>query len=185
MLLRCPVVAWRPNPFGESVVTVKVEPRAHFIGLGALQIVLRGINVLFAVTVPPQLIIGLGLFRGGVRLGNFLRTEAMLRFLRVGAGLLESRLQFFVIEGEKNLSRLYRISLANEHFVDSSAHDRAHAHVPRLHCARAIERRIAMKPTGVDRRGCQNRRHCQNDQQAFPVHGASLLEQVTIRQLRR
>src|SRR6266566_6400761 len=124
--------------FGESVVTVKVEPRADFIGFGAFQIGLRGSNVLFAVTVPPQLIIRFGLFRGGARLGNLLRSVATLSFLRGGAGLLESSLQLLVIEGEKDLAWLDRVSFANEHFVDSSPHDRADAHVSRLHRARAI-----------------------------------------------
>ena len=75
---------------------------------------------------------------GGARLGNFLRTVAALRLLRVGVGLFESSREFFVIEGEKKLARLYRVSFANEHFVDSSAYDRADAHVPRLYRARAI-----------------------------------------------
>src|SRR6266576_155650 len=76
--------------FGETVVTVKVEPRADFIGFGAFQIVLRDINFLFAVTVLPQLIVRFGLSCGGARLGNFLRTVAALRLLRVGVGLFES-----------------------------------------------------------------------------------------------
>src|SRR5215472_4166819 len=119
--------------FGESVVTVKVEPRADFIGFGAFQIVLRGSHVFFPVTALPQLVIRLGLFRGGASLGNFLRTEATLGFLRVGAGLLERRLQLLVIEGEKRLARLYCVSFANQHLVDSPAYDRADAHVPCLY----------------------------------------------------
>src|SRR5438445_659111 len=69
--------------FGETVVTVKVEPRADFIGFGAFQIVLRDINFLFAVTVLPQLIVRFGLSCGRARLGHFLRTVAALRLLRV------------------------------------------------------------------------------------------------------
>src|SRR5216683_1733727 len=164
----------------QGVVAVEVEMRAYFVGFGAVKVGLRHGDVFLAIAVLFQLVIGFGLSGGGAGFGNFLGAITAQGFLGIGAGLLEGRLQFFVVEGDENLPRLNRIAFANENFINAAADFGAHSNVARLDGAGALQAGVAPEPSGVER----GRRHggCddENNQDALAVHETTLLGQKTV-----
>src|SRR6266571_265006 len=143
----------------QGVVAVEVEMRAYFVGFGAVKVGLSG---------------------GGAGFGNFLGAITAQGFLGIGAGLLEGRLQFLVVEGDENLPRLNRIAFANENFINAAADFGAHANVARLDGAGALQAGVAPEPPGVKcgRRhgGCDD----ENNQDALAVHETTLLVLNTV-----
>src|SRR5438445_8763704 len=128
---------------------MKVELRANLFGLGAFEIGLRGGNVLLAVTVFFQLVIGFGLSDGGAGFGNFLGAKTTFGFFGVGARLFQGGLQFLVIKGEQNLSGLNGVAFANQDFVDAAANFRSDPNVACFDGAGAVHAAVAMKHAGV------------------------------------
>src|SRR6266702_2517466 len=159
----------------QGVVAVEVEMRAYFVGFGAVKVGLRHGDVFLAIAVLFQLVIGFGLSGGGAGFGNFLGAITAQGFLGIGAGLLEGRLQFLVVEGDENLPRLNRIAFANENFINAAADFGAHANVARLDGARALQAGVAPEPSSVEcgrRHGGYDDEHNQN---AIAVHETTLL----------
>src|SRR6266581_1768133 len=159
----------------QGLVAVEVEMRAYFVGFGAVKVGLRHGDVFLAIAVLFQLVIGFGLRGGGAGFGNFLGAITTQGFLGIGAGLLEGRLQFLVVEGDENLPRLNRIAFANENFINAAADFGAHANVARLDGAGALQARVAPEPSGVKcgrRHGGYDDEHNQN---AIAVHETTLL----------
>src|SRR5207248_7026688 len=103
-------------------------------------------------------------------LGNFFRTIPALCFLRVGPRLLESRLQFLVVEGKQNVAGFNAIAFANEHFVDTAAYFRPYTNVARFDGTGANQRVVPVEPTCVHGRGGHHNSYRENDEKAFPVH---------------
>src|SRR6266852_917333 len=159
----------------QGVVAVEVEMRAYFVGFGAVEVCLRHGDVFLAIAVLFQLVIGFGLGGSGAGFGNFLGAITAQGFLGIGAGLLEGRLQFLVVEGDENLPRLNGIAFANENFINAAANFGAHANVARLDGAGALQAGVAPEPSGVKcgRRhgGCDD----ENNQNALAVHDTTLL----------
>jgi len=65
---------------GQRLVALKIEMRADLVRGGAVEIGLRGLNVLLAVAVSALIVLGLRLSRRGASLGNFLGTETRSAF---------------------------------------------------------------------------------------------------------
>src|SRR5260370_41118249 len=103
--------------------------RADFVSLGAIEIGLRGGDVFQSIAVLLQLILGLGLSRGGAGFRDFFGTVAPLGFFSAGARLLERCPQFLVVEGHQYLARLDGIAFANQNLVDAASDLVANANV--------------------------------------------------------
>ncbi len=155
---------------GKRFIAVKIEMRADFVGLGAFEISLCCGDVLLAVTVFFQLVIGLGLLGGRAGFRDFFRTIAALGLHRVGTRLFQGGLQFLFIKGEQNLSGLNGITFSDQDFVDAAANFRAHPNVACFDGTGAVQGGVAMEPAGVERRRGQHRGADENDRDVLAIH---------------
>src|SRR5258707_900701 len=94
----------------------------HFFGIRAIQVGLRGVNVLLAVAILSHFVISLGLASRRAGFGDLFGTIAALGFFGVGAGLLESGLQLLLVKGDQDLAWLDGVAFAHEDFVNAAAH---------------------------------------------------------------
>src|SRR5712664_3964394 len=149
--------------------------RADFVSLGAIEIGLRGGDVFQSIAVLLQLILGLGLSRGGAGFRDFFGTVAALGFFSAGAGLLERCPQFLVVEGNQNLAWLNGIAFSDQNLVDAAADLGADANVASFDGAGALQGGVAVEPAGIEPRGGQHCGNSNKNQDALAVHETSLL----------
>src|SRR2546421_2685151 len=160
---------------GECVIAVKIEMRADFVSLRAIEIGLRGGNVFQAIAVLLQLVLGFGLSRDGAGFGDFFGTKAVPGFFCVRAGLLEGSLQFLVVKADQDLARLNGITFADQNLVDEAADFGTHTYVAGFDGAGALQGSVAAEPASVEPGRGQSSGGGEKNQDGLAAHETSLL----------
>src|SRR5215467_3580447 len=157
--------------FCQRFVTFKVQAGAGLIGGGAIEIGCGGGYVFLAVAVSPHIVVGLGLFGCGTRLGNFLGAVTAPGLLGAGARLFKRRQQFLVVKRNEQLAGLDVVAFPDQHFVDSAADFRADANVAGFHRARAFQSDFLVEPAAVEH-ACRDDggNGCHDDSDALGFH---------------
>src|SRR6266550_3570192 len=161
--------------FGECIIAVKIEMRADFVSLRAIEIGLRGGNVFQAIAVLLQLVLGFGLSRDGAGFGDFFGTKAVPGFFCVRAGLLEGSLQFLVVKADQDLARLNGITFADQNLVDAAADFGTHTYVAGFDGAGAVQGSVAAEPASIEPGRGQGSGGREKNQDALAAHETSLL----------
>src|SRR6266480_3585668 len=161
--------------FGECIIAVKIEMRADFVSLRAIEIGLRGGNVFQAIAVLLQLVLGFGLSRDGAGFGDFFGTKAVPGFFCVRAGLLEGSLQFLVVKADQDLARLNGITFADQNLVDAAADFGTHTYVAGFDGAGAVQGSVAAEPASIEPGRGQGSGGGEKNQDALAAHETSLL----------
>src|SRR5216684_6132151 len=146
----------------------------HFIGIGAIQVGLRRVNVFLAVAILSHFVIGLGLGSRRAGFGDLFGTIAALGFFGVGAGLLESGLELLLVKGDQDLAWLDGVPFAHEDFINATADFGAYADVARFDGAGALEGGVAPEPRGVERRARDDGDEHNEDDKPPAGHGTNL-----------